>query len=341
MQARRRSLSEGATRQRGYTILELMMVLSIILLIFAGVFSTFDGSTFTGDITQNVGDADENIRASLTFMARDFSVAGAEITLGGIAVPSSFLPGNVLYPVMPFYNQGLTVNGQTTDRVMILYNDLALKGLNSDQASKNYVINGVGALDPSGGSITLNTTSPNPDATSISPGDILLVKTNSVSSISALGYVTAVPSVSTVNFAVGDPLNLNASGSSAPMAKLSCGPSGSGCTDQAVAFKVSLIQYFIGYADAPTNQVPALMRQVNGQTPTQLGMNIENLKLIYTITTGTTSVTDPNPTNPPNIRQASIFLMARSARKAVQDRAYYRIPMRVQVATRNLSYSTL
>src|SRR5262249_31874919 len=199
MKAQRRSLY-NRKKQCGFTVIELMLVLVIILLVFIGAFSTFDRSTLTGDITQNVGDADENIRASMTFLARDFSVAGAEITLGGMPVPSAFRPSQRLYPVTPFYNQGATVNGQTTDKVMILYNQLALQGLNSDQAAKWYVINGVGAIDPNGGFITINTTSPNPDTSTIAVGDILLIKTNTVNSISALGYVTSVNSSNQVLF---------------------------------------------------------------------------------------------------------------------------------------------
>jgi len=317
----------------GFTVIELMMVLTIILLIFVGAFSMFDGSTLSGDVTQNVADANENVRAAMTFMMRDFSVSGAEITVGGIAVPAAFLPGRVLYPVMPFYEQGPTVNGQLTDHVMIVYNQMALEGLDSEQSARAYQVNGPNAIDPAGGSVVLNTSGSNPTAITLSAGDVLLVKTNTTST-TALGYVTGTGGTTTVNFAAGDPLQLNqVDPAASPLGALSCRRTQpSGCVDQAVAIKVSIVQYYID--DRGPN--PVLMRQVNGADPTQLGLNIENLKITYSLSDNTTS---PDPAAPANIRQANIFLLGRSGRKAAQDQTYYRIPLRCQVATRNLAYA--
>src|SRR5262249_29647846 len=147
---------------QGFTFLEMMLVLVIILLIFVGAFSTFDGSTLTGDVTQNIADTNENVRASMAFITRDLSVAGAEITVGGIAVPAGFMPGQVLYPVMPFFNQGPTVASQSTDRVMITYNQMALQDLNLNQSATAYQINSANAIDPSGQTITFDLSGSNP-----------------------------------------------------------------------------------------------------------------------------------------------------------------------------------
>ncbi|MBI1748013.1 MAG: prepilin-type N-terminal cleavage/methylation domain-containing protein [Acidobacteria bacterium] len=320
--------------QHGFTMIELMLVVTVTLLIATMAFSTLDSTVLSGDTAQSVSETEENVRAGMSFLARDLIAAGAEIAVGGISVPVGFLPGGVFYSVMPFANRGPSINGMQTDRVMVIYNQLALQGLDVNQSAVAYKIYGVGGIDPNGLSITIDTTAPNPDASTVAPGDVLLVKTNGATAISALGYVTDKSVPATIYFTPGDPLNLNVAGAASKLGALSCQVAQDpGCVDTGVAFKVNIVQYFIDNSGAN----PVLMRQLNGQPPSQLALNIENLKLNYILRDGSSS---PNPANPPNIRKAGIFIMGRSGRRGTLNKTYYRFPSSCQVATRNLAYNS-
>lgn len=318
---------------RGSTLIELLVVTGLLLLVITTLFSLLANSMGSQEGMKNVATIQQNARGTLNFITRDLLFAGAEITVGGIPVPTQYRPEGILYPITPHYAQGPTINGQTTDKVTILYSHMVMQKVDNPAATP-FQVNGI---SKSGDQITLDTTNGNPDTTNLKVGDILLIKGNSQGS-SALGYVTAIPSLDKVNFSANDPLKLNQTGASSLIGKLSClnQGGGPGCVDAAAAIKVNIIQYYLDNSGAVNpNDQPALMRRRNGDSPSPVGMNIELFQLTYLLVN---EVSGRNPSNPLNIRRAIISLLARSNQKVRADGSYYRFQMDGNVTTKNLAY---
>ncbi len=305
-----------------------MTTILLLLILMAGS-AAFKQGLFSSHTAGSTADVQQNARASLNLILRDFMVSGADLTIGGIPVPTAFLQSQILFPVVPQRGQGPTINGRVTDRVIIAFSDITYTNLALDKPPE-YCINNIAT---SGAFVTLDIINCQ-DAMSIKPGDILLIK-NNTGSLSALGYVTSRPANNRVEFSAGDPLRLNAPGPDSPVGRLNCQNQGQGqgCRDSAVAFKINIVYYFI---DNSSPDGPILMRQRNGENPTLVSFGIEDFQITYTLADGTTT---GNPANPLDIRKANVFMLARSKERDSQDHAFYRFPLEGQVTTKNLAYA--
>ena len=323
--------------QGGSSFVELLLVTAVLLSVTAALLSVFQGGMMSGHSAHNATALQQHVRSGLSLVMRDLLFAGAEVTIGGIPVPTEFRPSGVLYPVTPDDGKGPIINGQVTDKVTIVYSPIATQTLDNDAATV-YQISGPEGVATNGGQINLNTSGSNPTNATLKAGDVLLIKSNA-QGVSALGYVTGLAGSNLVKFAAGDPLSLNKPGTTSPIAALNCQNQGgpSGCSDSAVAFKANILQYYLDDGSSlSAEDRPVLMRRKNGQSPTPVGLNVEDFQVQYTLEDGSTT---GNPTNPVGIRKAQVRLVGRSKDKTQGEGGYIRLPVEAQTAVRNLAYA--
>lgn len=340
------ALSTGR-RASGFSLVELLMAMGITVGALGFALTAMDGLSTMREASSQLTDGNQSIRASLNLMTRDLLVAGRDIPVGGIPVPSG--PGSValvrpmppgppqtfpvgmltLPAVSPGDAIGPAINGTQTDLVSVLMvdtepvcgtatlNSLPLVGLAPDGSSAN--------VDPA---ITVNCAS-----NGIAPGDLIMF-------LGSNGTY-AVQMVTTVNgqqlqFAPGDPMNLNQ-----PMAGggtiLQIGPLVPGAV---TASRVLMISYYIDSTSVPAR--PQLMRRVNLNPGRAIGIGMENFQISYDLVDGVANpVNVPTPVlpNSPNqIRKANVFLSGRSRVRATRSRQFLRTSLSTQVSLRGLSF---
>jgi len=366
-------------REVGFTLIELMVATAIVLVILG---TTLGALTSALNATQGItlmADTQENLRAGMNYMVRDFTQAGVGIPQGGITIPANTVvwPGTggkfpaawtVLPAISPGYQLGptTTTSGVASDTVTLLYADNTLQNVNLVTGAttwlNKYPINlaascPLGSISNSGSSPSITTTvvfdpsciNINTGNTALGAGDLILLQNNSggcggsnsvVASMScdsdnpgssmALRTITSFNlGANTIVFAPGDAFGLN--GKSLPAGTIT-------------ATRIWMISYYI---DNSTPARPQLMRQVNLNAAQPVGDVIENLQIFYDMLNPSatppallspTEQENPASANLPSIRDAYIFLFARSQNQFLQTKNYVRNNLEAVVSVRGLDY---
>jgi prepilin-type N-terminal cleavage/methylation domain-containing protein len=145
-------------RQAGFTLVEVMVAVSLMLIILAATLSTLTTAIHATEGVTLMADTQENLRAGLNYMSRDLIQAGEGIPQGGITIPNSggstptsavTRPGpytapatsfgnfpaawTVLPAVAPGFQMGpiTTTSGTGSDMVTIMYADTTLVDANN------------------------------------------------------------------------------------------------------------------------------------------------------------------------------------------------------------------
>jgi hypothetical protein len=214
----------------GFTITELLVSTTIMLMVAGATLTTFKNGLDINDTANQMGDANQNLRAGSTQLVRDLMMAGRIIANGGVPAPSgaaaqaiarpgpagssltfSFVAdddGTLLLPAITTgYQLGPTINGSSTDIVTLLTVDEFMPSLTAYGTGTPTGNQAVLAVD--GGSMTLPSTSvwlvgdTTLDTTAINAGDIVMFRN---------AYGTAIQSVTGkdathIYFAAGDAVN--------------------------------------------------------------------------------------------------------------------------------------
>jgi type II secretory pathway pseudopilin PulG len=127
----------------GFSLVELMIAVTLTLLILSGVISLFRQGMYTSDMTGQRTEMQQNARVALNLMAQDLSIAGTGFPLGGIQLPTGAgsqrprygcdingqcnvaqnAQDDWLYGITPGDGLGPTINGAATDVVTLVYRD--------------------------------------------------------------------------------------------------------------------------------------------------------------------------------------------------------------------------
>jgi prepilin-type N-terminal cleavage/methylation domain-containing protein len=81
------SASRELRRPRGFTLVELMVAMSLALLLLAIAFNLLDQLNNAADLAGTMAEVNQNLRAGANLVARDLTTAGGDIPLGGIPLP--------------------------------------------------------------------------------------------------------------------------------------------------------------------------------------------------------------------------------------------------------------
>ena len=349
-------------KQKGFTFIELMIAIAVMLVVLAAATSLYQKSVQVSTMVTQQSEMQTEVRAASNQLARDLNQAGTGIPIGGIPIPSAasggtnplfacdstkcyitagnFFTQGVLYKVTPANGVGPNVV-QPSDAIIITYVD---PGLNW-----NAYTTGVGAIDGSTITMPAGTTPPlNDPAVGLSVGDVLLLQN---ANGAAAGVVTNYDAASgVISFDNLDPLNMNQSGATGGNIKsleISPVPAANPYYPATTVSRIMMITYFIQQITTPSGPDTQLMRQIGARTPTPVADHSEDLQFTYDVfDTNTSTLTaalpdaaigSPAKPAPNQIRKVNITISVRSPRPNAQG-VYDHLSLTTSIGPRNLSF---
>ena len=342
-------------RSKGFSLIEMMIALVCMVIVVAGTLTALRDAMHTSEAITKMADVQDNLRSGMNLMARDIVQAGSGIPIGGILIPytnaasppikrpgpvgltfpvqstlTAITPGDVLGPVSL---------GIGTDVITVIYADNTLPW--GSMAPINNPANPTcdGVIAANGEAITFDTTHAGCQQlvsgnVSVVPGDLIMLTSSQGGNI--IQQVTSVTG-DVVAFAPGDAFGLNGvAATSGTIAQLQVG----GVFPPISATRIWMITYFISTA---TPNIPMLMRQVNFNTPEEVGQVIEGLQFSYDLTNPQVlpGVDERNivaPDTPNQIRKVNIYLAARSEYPYSVTNQYFRTNLLTQISMRSLTF---
>jgi hypothetical protein len=327
----------------GFTLVEMMVAMGLTVMTLGMTLSVLNGARSASYLGTQVLETNNNLRAGMSFMVRDMSLAGNGIPIGGIPTPSGngiqpanrpgpaglrFVLGESLQAVSPGNGLGPLVINQTTDLINVLQVD---RSIPLDEWPLTAI--GGGGATATIDNRTPITVGPN----RVRPGDLIMF---SNSRGNAIQTVTSVNG-QRMSFAAGDVFNLNQRGATqGSITQLRAG----GVFGTTTATRVTMATYYI---DALTNpRSPRLVRRRNFDPARAISMVIENLQLTYDLVDGSNQINPalvaiPAPVAPmtaAQIRKINVFLAGRSDEADVQRRRPFRTNLATQVSLRSLAF---
>jgi prepilin-type N-terminal cleavage/methylation domain-containing protein len=328
-------------REQGFSLVEVLVAATITLVLFAATLASLNDAVGINDKATLMADLEQNLRAGMNLLIRDFINAGWGVPTGGIPIPSGagaarvvrpgppgknykFYPAETVAAVNPGASMGPDGYGRATDMVNIMYADNLLP-LNQRTLD---------AIGANGASMTVNAAIPITGVNNaIQPGD-LVAFSNALGN--TMQYVSRVAG-QIVYFDAGDPLNLNQPG--APQGSIMQLQNG-GVFPPTTATRVWLITYYLDTTTDPT--MPRLIRRVNNRAGEAVALVLEDLQLTYDLVDGVTnptSVETPTSPNSPNqIRKVNIILSGRSTTEDRNTKDFLHRTLTTQVSLRSLSF---
>lgn len=351
-------------RAKGFSLLELMVALVILLIIVAATLRTLQDATHTSEAITKMAEVQDNLRSGMNLMARDLVQAGSGIPISGILIPFTDpannpinapipLPINrpspagkaytfpvqaMLTTITPGPGMGDASMGLATDMVTLLYADNTLNwpGMAPINNPANPKCNGVIALN--GDSIAFDTATAGcaklqAGNVSVVPGDLIMLTSSQGGNI--LQVVTNVAG-NVLSFAPGDAFNLNGvAAASGTIQQLQVG----GAFPPIRATRVYMITYYVD----TTALSPRLMRQVNFNPPQVVAQGIENMQVTFDLSSPVNlpgiNIPVINPPDSPNqIRKVNLLMAARSQNPYSVTGQYFRTNLVTQVSLRSLTF---
>lgn len=332
--------SAGVSSDGGFTLVELLVATTITLVVLGVTMQAFSDALRANQAVVLLADTNENLRAGTNMMTRDLQQVGRSIPVGGIPIPTDgpatalvrpSPPGqNYTFPVGPTLpavtagdGLGPTLSGGATDIVTVLYAD-SLLSLDTLPLT---------AIANDGSTATVPDAIPiNVVGTAVTAGDLIMFSNGQGN---ALQMVTSVDG-QVMTFAANDALNVNQRGATnGTIMNIRTGTTFPPTT----ATRIVMVTY---YLDATIADRPRLMRRLNSGVGRPVAVVMENLQLTYDIVDGVTNPSNqpaPVAPNTPNqIREANLFLAARSVEQNWKARAFFRNSLSTQVSLRSLAF---
>jgi len=342
-------------REQGFTLTELLISTTIMLLVLAGTMTTFKNALDINEAASQVADSNQNLRAATNLMVRDLMQAGRGIPTGGVPIPSGVgtgllnRPGPVgtaytfdnvnfttLPAVIPGPGLGPTISNQTTDIVTILMTDPTAPALTLNSTP---AVAGQATLAADGSSLNVGaaTTWITDPAAGVKAGDLIMFS-NALGN--AIQTVTSVASP-VVSFAANDALNLNQRGATqGAITQIITAP-----VPQTTAQRVLMVTYYVDNVTVPA--WPRLARRINYAPGQALAGVVEDLDLTFDLVDGVTNPAAqrivPFALNgvvytPNQIRKINLHIGVRSEVRSAQRRDYVRTHLNTVVSVRSLAY---
>lgn len=360
-------------RDAGFTLVELMVALSITVIILGTAMGTFRNAFSLNETATLVSDANQNLRAGTNLLVRDLMQVGRGIDIGGVPIPSGpsaqpihrpSPPGTsltfdnttatTLSAVITGYQLGPVINGQATDIVTLLADDpTSLVEFQPNTLARPLPLNldtstlpagitmPVPRLADDGASLNVGqftTWLSNPD-TKIKAGDILLFNNTNGRALQVVTQVTG----NDVIFGTTDPFQLNQRGVTQGSIMQIRGAGSSFPPTEVI--RVTMLTYYVDATTTPGT--PRLARQINHFPAEVMAGVVEDLHLTWDLVDGTT-----NPTAVPHlpatiagvffsanqIRKANLRVSVRSDSRSTDQMDYLRHHVATVVSLRSLAY---
>ena len=351
------------SREDGFTLVELLISTSIVLLALGAAMTTFKDAVAVNQAATQTADSNQNLRAGTNLLIRDLLQAARGIPTGGIPIPSGAGSSTINRPsphgatytfdnvnathipaIITGAGLGPTIDGEVTDMITMLMTDTVLGTLTFNP--NNPVKSGDATLAADGSSINVganmawligNSAQGIPP---VSAGDLMWI-TNATGS--TLQTVTSVDSLH-LYFAHGssDYFNFNQpAAAQGSITQLVANP-----MPQGTATRILMYTY---YVDATTTPGTPRLAKVQNALPAQaLAGVVEDLDISYDLVDGVTNpinqktvpYTDANGNtySPNQIRKVNLHIGVRSDTMSLQVKDYIRNHMSTVVSIRSLAF---
>ena len=347
------------TRNAGFSLIELLIAMAVTVIVVGISLSALNDFQRTSEHITLSSNTQENLRAGMNYIVRDLVLTGQGLPTGGISIPNGTgkpvnRPGPPgahytfpnTYTAIPAITPGAGMGAnilEPSDMVTVMYADNTIplnQNLINDPnppATNPPTQPCNGTIDPNGASVTfdVNCISISNATVVIRPGDLIMFSNVQGD---ALKVVTSV-SGQTLNFAAGDPFNLNKRNDPGGTIQQIQVPAGSGNYPPTTATRVIMVTYYLDNAD-PTD--PRLMREVNFNPPQAVAESIEDLQASYDYIDGVNNPTDqktpPAGDSPNETEDVNLFLAARSTRTFSLNRQYLRNNLVTRVSLRGMAF---
>ncbi len=241
--------------QAGFTILEMIISMTVMLVVGGAVFSLMRDSMKVASTTYEMTDAQEGLRTAQEYLNRDLMNAGDGLnSINNIRVRRGFVTDYLaLSPIddtnyAGMVNLGiLTSDDDTLENTAVLATNPAVNvRWNPDAADRTDRVS-IMQIDPSFTPIALDSGKINPSGNSvtISAADVGRFQIGEVYFISSaagatFGMITDITNTPSLTFAAGDALGLNAPGNGGPINVVS-----SGGTIPTSLMRIRIIHYYV------------------------------------------------------------------------------------------------
>jgi prepilin-type N-terminal cleavage/methylation domain-containing protein len=355
-------------REKGFSLVEVMIATAVMLIIMGATLSMLTDAIHANEAVTAMADMQDNLRASMNLMVRDLVQAGGGIPIGGISVPftdPANNPGGAPIPpamnrpspptkaytfplasaitsVNPGFQLGPNSLGQLTDMVTVIYADNTLPWSSMAPINNPTAPTCAGTLAANGLTVTFDTVTAGcaqlaAGNVSVVPGDLIMLSNNQGGNI--LQQVTAVGG-NVLTFSPGDAFGFNGQpAASGTIAQLQTAP---GVFPPTSAVRIWMVTYYIDATTVPGR--PQLIRRVNFNAPQVVGQVIEGVQISYDVVNAVATAPANNarniiaPDSPTQIRKVNLYLMARSENPYSVTRQYFRANLLTQVGLRGLSF---
>lgn len=365
----RRARLVDMRKNAGFTLVELLVAVAITIIIVAISLNALNQGQHASEAISLMSNMTENLRAGMDQIQHDMILAGSGIPIGGISIPNGAGPAinepspagdaytfpagtTAIAPVTPGNQLGpLISGGVNSDMVTLIYADNQTFGpLNPPVPLSTNFINDPGAvaptqacngtIDPAGLSATFDAACVvfNVGNGAVAPGNLIMF---SNAQGNTLEYVTSVNG-QTMNFAAGDPYNLNGRAGAAPSGTIDQLQSSPGVYPPTTATRIWMVTY---YLDNTNPSGPRLMRQVNFYPARPVAESIEGLEITYNFVNGAVcgAACSNQPVPPPGMNanqmmSANIFLGARADKAFSWTNQTFRSNLVSQISFRGLVF---
>ena len=348
----------ATSREDGFTLPELLISTSIILIALGAGLTTFKNAVSINQSTTQVADSAQNLRGGTNLMVRDLLQAARGIPTGGIPIPSGGTASALNRPSPPggavhhFNNTtastlpaiiagpglGPFIDGQQTDIITLLMTDALLGPL-----STNTGLAGQATLATDGSSISVGASTawfagdPSQGIAAVAPGDLIWIATGLGNTLQTVTRTDATH----MYFDANDWFGFNQP--NAPQGSVT--QIVSNPQTQGTVTRVTMVTY---YVDADTTHgSPRLTRVQNAGTPQALAGVVEDLEISYDLVDGVTNPTLvkdlPYTANgvtysANQIRKVNLHVGVRSDQLAAQQNDYMRNHISTVVSIRSLAF---
>lgn len=294
------------SREHGFTLTELMISTAIMLILSGAALTTFQNAIMVNDTASQLADANQNLRAGMNQMIKDFMQAGRIIGPEGIPVPSGAGAQAIRRPAPPGdsmtfnvsttntnlpdittgYMLGPEINRVRTDMVTIMTVDAFMPVIETPPTGS--VDPNEGTISAAGDVLTLPANSVwltgdlANDTPAMNVGDLVLFKNPRGMAIQTITRKDSTH----IYFENSDWFRFNQRTAPAGTIMQIKGTTSTSAawTEQTSLFRVMMITY---YVDATTTDgAPRLTRKVNNFTPQALAGVVEDLDLTYDLVDG-------------------------------------------------------
>jgi prepilin-type N-terminal cleavage/methylation domain-containing protein len=346
------------SRSDGFTLVELLISTTILLLALGGAVTTFKNALSVNQTGTQTADANQNLRAGTNLLVRDLLQAARGIPTGGIPIPSgagattinrpsppgkAYTFDNVNSTALPAltsgYGLGPVIDGEATDIITMIMTDTLLPTLTFNNGVANQ-----STLAADGSSLTIGSASPGwltgtpaQGIPAVAAGDLMWLTNASASTLQTVTSVDATHAYFANTAA--DLFNFNQPGAAAGSITQLLPPI------QGTAIRLLMYTYYVDAITTPGT--PRLTKVLNYNAPTALAGVVEDLNITYDMVDGVTNPINmtylPQPfgaiTEAPNlIRKVNLHVGVRSDQKTSMQNDYMRNHLSTVVSIRSLAF---